>query len=74
MKKLSEMSYAWHVAAADDMSTDELNEYVQQVLGIAPPDDRSGWHVRVEWADTPTGQFERFTWQRTECHVIEPWE
>lgn len=68
------MSYAEHVVAAEEMSTAALDHYVQHVLGVIPPDIRSDWHVRVALVDTSIGQRVRLTWQRTECHVIEPWE
>jgi len=71
---ISESEYTQRLAATEEMSVEELGSYVRDVLGVPPPDEEPGWHVRVEYTDTPAGLAERFTWQRTLYKVIEPGE
>lgn len=71
---ISESEYAERLAATEEMSVEELGIYVREVLQVPPPDDESGWHVRVEYVDAPNGPAERFTWQRTLYKIIEPTE
>ncbi|WP_158630343.1 hypothetical protein [Glycomyces terrestris] len=69
---ISEDEYQRRLEATEEMSVAELGDYVRGTLGIAPPDDEPGWYVRVDFVDSPAGRAERFTWQRTIRHVIEP--
>lgn len=69
---ISEDDYTRHLEVTDGMSVAELGEYVRNVLGCPPPDDKPGWSVRVDYVDTPAGSAERFTWQRTLRHIVDP--